>query len=141
MVENHHHTLALSIVHREAARTLSKADFDLCMRIAKRCLSYLPDEYMANIRDTDITARVLPAQLTAPLREVLGLMLWQTTPIANALRVAGLDVARKAEIEQAVALHWLLGFALKDGENWQKTAAVALRKLTDAATQPGDKQP
>jgi hypothetical protein len=168
-----HHTLALSIVHREAARTLSKADFDLCMRIAKRCLSYLPDEYMANIRETDnakMVARdvagdlwdasircdfdafkaevatalaesvgVLPAQLTPPLREVLGLMLWQTTPIANALRVAGLDVGRKAEIEQAVALHWLLGFALKDGENWQKTAAVALRKLTDAATQPGDK--
>jgi hypothetical protein len=169
------HQLALSIVHREAARTLSKADFDLCMRIAKRALGYLPDGYMANIRDADSltmlardvtgdlwdasircdfdafkaevanalahSANVLPAQLTQPLREVLGLMLWQTTPIAHALRATGQTIERKCETEQAVALHWLLGFALKDGDDWQKTAAVALRQLTDAAKQPGDSQP
>jgi hypothetical protein len=169
------HQLALSIVHQEAARTLSRDDFDLCMRIAKRALSYLPDEYLANIRDTDNTkmlardvagdlweasircdfdafkaevasafaqsANVLPAQLTPPLREVLGLMLWQTTPLANALRAAGHTIERKCETEQAFALHWLLGFALKDGDDWQKTAAVALRQLTDAIKQPGDTQP
>lgn len=134
---DNHHTLAISIVHREAARTLSKGDFDLCMRIAKRCLSYLPDEYLANIRDTNMAARVFPAQLTPPLREVLGLMLWQTTPIANALRITGQTIDRKAEVEQAHALHWLLGFALQDGDNWQKTAAVALRKLTESI-RPGE---
>jgi hypothetical protein len=131
------HTLALSIVHREAARTLSRADFDLCMRIAKRALSHLPDEYLANIRDTNMAAHVFPAQLTPPLREVLGLMLWQTTPIAHALRAAGHTIDRKVEVEQAHALHWLLGFALQDGENWQKTAAVALRKLTESI-RPGE---
>ncbi|MFM0507700.1 hypothetical protein [Paraburkholderia sp. RL17-373-BIF-A] len=169
------HALALSIVHREAARTLSKADFDLCMRIAKRALGYPLDEYMANIRDTDnpamlardvagdlwdasircdfdafkaevanalaSTARVLPDQLTPPVQDVLGLMLWKTTPLAHALRAGGFTIERKTETEQAVALHWLLGFALKDGDDWQKTAAVALRQLTDAAKQPGDTQP
>lgn len=134
------HALALSIVHREAARTLSKADFDLCMRVAKRALGYLPDEYLANIRDTDILTRVLPTELTPPVQDVLGLMLWQTTPIAHALRAGGFTIERKCEIEQATALHWLLSFALKDGDDWQKTAAVALRQLTDAAKQPGDTQ-
>jgi hypothetical protein len=83
-----------------------------------------------------IAAHVFPAQLTTPLREVLGLMLWQTTPISHALRAAGHTIDRKAEVEQAHALHWLLGFALQDGENWHKTAAVALRKLTES-TRPG----
>jgi len=136
-MNSNRHALAISIVHREAARTLSRADFDLCMRIAKRCFEYLPDEYLANIRETNMAAHVLPAQLTPPLREVLGLMLWQTTPIAHALRAAGHTIDRKAEVEQAHALHWLLGFALQDGENWQKTAAVALRKLTESI-RPGE---
>lgn len=33
------HAAALAIVHEEAGRTLSKADFDLCMRISKRALA------------------------------------------------------------------------------------------------------
>lgn len=134
------HTLALSIVHREAARTLSKGDFELCMRIAKRCLEYLPEGYLANIRDTDIEQAVplFPQTLTPSLREVLGLMLWQTTPIAHALRAAGHQIERKCEVEQAHALHWLLGFALEHGGDWQKAAAVELRKLTDSIRHNGE---
>ncbi|WP_186260428.1 hypothetical protein [Burkholderia gladioli] len=36
------HQDALSLVHEEAGRTLSKSDFDLCMRIAKRALLTSP---------------------------------------------------------------------------------------------------
>jgi hypothetical protein len=48
------HAAALSIVHAESGRTLSKADFDLCMRIAKRALAgtsggQLPDEDLTEI--------------------------------------------------------------------------------------------
>jgi hypothetical protein len=132
------HARALYIVHSEAARTLSKSDFDLCMRIAKRALTYLPDEYLSNIRATDIASRALPERLTPALRDVLGLMLWQTTPVAHALRAAGHTIDRKAEAEQAHALHWLLGFALTDGVDWHKTAAVALRQLTDGINQRGN---
>jgi hypothetical protein len=35
------HAAAMAIVHEEAGRTLSKDDFDLCMRIAKRALAAL----------------------------------------------------------------------------------------------------
>ncbi|MCW3583867.1 hypothetical protein [Burkholderia cenocepacia] len=33
------HAIALQIVHREAGRTLSRSDFELCLRIAKRALN------------------------------------------------------------------------------------------------------
>jgi hypothetical protein len=33
------HFLAMQIVHEESGRTLSKADFDLCMRIAKKAVN------------------------------------------------------------------------------------------------------
>ena len=36
------HSVAMKIVHEEAGRTLSRNDFDLCMRIAKRALSQQP---------------------------------------------------------------------------------------------------
>ena len=78
-----------------------------------------------------------PKTLTEPVREVLSLMIWKTTPIANALRAAGRQIARKVEDEQAVALHWLLGFALEHGADWQKHAAIALREITQAI---GDRQ-
>lgn len=73
--------------------------------------------------------RMLPADLTPPVRHVLSLMLWQTLPIANALRATGRHINRKTEDEQAAALHWLLGIALEHGENWEQEAARALHKL------------
>jgi hypothetical protein len=73
-----------------------------------------------------------PKTLTEPVREVLSLMLWETSAIAHALRAAGHTVDRKVEDEQAVALHWLLGFALEHGADWQRHEALALREITQA---------
>lgn len=73
-----------------------------------------------------------PKMLTEPVRDVLSLMLWSTTPIAHALRAGGHTIERKVEDEQAVALHWLLGFALEHGEDWQRHAAIALREITQS---------
>ena len=70
-----------------------------------------------------------PAELTPPVRHVLSLMLWQTLPIANALRATGRHINRKTEDEQAAALHWLLGIALEHGQNWEQAAARALHQL------------
>lgn len=75
--------------------------------------------------------RTYPEELTPALREVLGMMLWHTTPIAHALRASGQAIARKVEDEQAVVLHWLTGIVLQHGDEWQKNAAIELRKLTD----------
>lgn len=80
----------------------------------------------------EVIQLAFPQVLTEPVREVLSLMLWHTGPIAHALRSAGRDIARKCEDEQAVALHWLLGFALEHGADWQRHAAIALREITQA---------
>ncbi|SKC78554.1 hypothetical protein SAMN05445504_2422 [Burkholderia sp. CF099] len=76
--------------------------------------------------------RAYPEELTPALRRVLSMMLWETTPIAHALRASGRAIARKCEDEQAVVLHWLTGIVLEHGEDWQKHAAIELRKLTEA---------
>ncbi|WP_227242481.1 hypothetical protein [Paraburkholderia caribensis] len=76
--------------------------------------------------------RAYPEELTPSLREVLGMMIWNTAPIAHAMRASGRTIARKVEEEQAVVLHWLTGIVLEHGDDWQKHAAIELRKLTDA---------
>lgn len=84
---------------------------------------------------------LFPTSLTPPLRRVLGMMLWETGPIAHALRATGQDIARKAEDEQAVVLHWLVGFVLKHGTDWHKHAAIALRAMTDPMGDVGGQRP
>lgn len=76
------------------------------------------------------SVRALPAELTPPVRRILGMMFWETGPIAGALRAAGKQINNRAEDEQAAVLHWLLGFALEHGLNWEKPAAAALLKMT-----------
>lgn len=87
------------------------------------------DELCAN-RSKHPEGHFLPSELTPPVRRILGMMLWETTPIAGALRAAGREIPRRVEDEQAAALHWLLGFALEHGMDWHKQAAAALHKMT-----------
>ena len=70
---------------------------------------------------------------TDPVREVLGLMLWNTGPLAHLHRAAGADIRPKAEEEQAFVLHWLLGLALQHGGGWRKAAAEEIDRLRKAA--------
>jgi hypothetical protein len=125
-MSDHPHAVVLGIVHEEAGRTLSKEDFDLCMRIARHAFG---KGYAHALPLAAVDARTLPAALTPPVRNVLSLMLWQTLPIANALRATGRHINRKTEDEQAASLHWLLGIALEHGDNWEQAAARALHKL------------
>ena len=108
---------------------------DAAVRSALNAHAYVcADCIRAHVPPAMLDAEVLPfpKTLTEPVREVLSLMLWSTTPIAHALRAAGRTIARKVEDEQAVALHWLLGFALEHGADWQRPAALALREITQA---------
>ncbi|CAG4887729.1 hypothetical protein [Paraburkholderia saeva] len=89
------------------------------------------DAFQKEVASALETSRTLPQQLTPPLRRVLGMMLWETTPIAHAMRAAGRDIPRKCEDEQAVVLHWLLGIVLEHGVDWQKHAAIELHNLTE----------
>lgn len=77
-----------------------------------------------------------PKDLTPDLREVLGMMVFQLSPIAPALRAAGHDIKRRAEDEQAAVLHWLIGLVLEHGSNWRSHAADEIERMAAMAGQP-----
>ncbi|MFP3756285.1 hypothetical protein SB751_20580 [Cupriavidus sp. SIMBA_020] len=77
-----------------------------------------------------------PTEPADALLEVLGLMLFTTTPIEHALRAAGTDIPKRCEEEQAHALHWLIQLALPHGAEWRARAGKSLDELR-AATQAG----
>lgn len=85
---------------------------------------------LATIPDVGETAtapapqlRVYPQVLTDDLRDILSMMMWDSGPIAHALRDGGQDIKRKAEDEQAEVLHWLIGLALEHGSEWRSKAS------------------
>lgn len=84
------------------------------------------------------SAAITPAMLPYPteptdaLLEVLGLMLYTTTPIAHALRAAGTDIAKRCEEEQAYVLHWLIQLALQHGPDWRARATKSIEELQAA---------
>lgn len=75
-----------------------------------------------------------PTEPTDALLDVLGLMLYTTTPIAYALRTAGTDIPTRCEEEQAHVLHWLIQLALQHGAEWRARAWRSIDEL-QAATQ------
>lgn len=76
---------------------------------------------------------VFPRELTPELREVLGIMIFQTSPIAHAFQRAGEPIKRRAEDEQAFVLHWLVTLALEHGADWRRVAVDRLDQLAAAA--------
>jgi hypothetical protein len=82
-------------------------------------------------RIVELEATQFPEQLTPDLREVLGMMIMQTCPIAHGFQAAGYDIPKKTEAEQAFVLHWLVGLALKHGEAWRKAAADELSAIAN----------
>lgn len=71
-----------------------------------------------------------PTTLTEPVKEVLSLMLWDTGPVAHALRSDGEEIPRKAEDEQAHVMHWMLGLALQHGDDWKGHVHARLSKIS-----------
>jgi len=78
-----------------------------------------------------------PERLTPELGEVLGMMVFETCPIAHAFRAAGRDIAPKTEAEQAFVLHWLIGVALEHGANWRAAAGQRLWEIVEVAKAAG----
>jgi hypothetical protein len=79
------------------------------------------------------TPFVFPRELTKPLREVLGLMIFQTVPLAEVYRDAGAYVPSHVEGAQAFMLHRLLCLALEHGEDWRRFAGEDLERTVAAA--------
>lgn len=77
-----------------------------------------------------------PKEMTPALREVLGMMVFEMSPIAHAFRAAGHDIKRRAEDEQAFVLHWLIGLVLEHGDGWRAKACDEMERMAAAAGQP-----
>lgn len=74
---------------------------------------------------------IFPQPITAPVAEVLKMMLWETGPIAHAFRAAGYDIKPRAEDEQAFAMAWLLPIAIRHGDRWRQEAAKEIRIIRE----------
>lgn len=77
-----------------------------------------------------MSEKTWPPELTEDLKEVLGMMLWDTGPLAGLLRAAdGKPIPRRAEDEQAFVLHWLVGLVLEHGPEWKPRAAAEIARM------------
>lgn len=77
-------------------------------------------------------AQMYPNEMTPALHQVLGLMNFQTGPLADVFRQAGHNVPRKCEAEHAFVLHRLIKLALEHGEAWQGIFGKELTEVTAA---------
>lgn len=71
----------------------------------------------------------IPNDLNDDLREILGMVPWETGRIALAMRLDGTPVANKMEAEQAAVLHKLLAIYAEHGAGWRGAAAEWLKAL------------
>lgn len=79
-----------------------------------------------------VDALALP-ELNADLIDILGRPNFTCIRIAQLLRLGGVEIATKAEAEQATVIHHLLGFYLKHGSHWAEKADEDLNRRRDAA--------
>ena len=76
----------------------------------------------------ELRKNCLPA-LNEDLRFILGRPNFWCGPYARVLRLTGMEIAPKAEQEQAAVIHWLLGQYLKDPINWRDIVSAEFEKL------------
>lgn len=71
--------------------------------------------------------------LNPDLIDILGRPNFTCIRIAQLLRLCGVEIAKKAEAEQATVIHYLLGFYLKHGSDWAARAGEDIERLRLAA--------
>ncbi len=74
-----------------------------------------------------------PKELTKELRQLLGLMIFQTGPIAGVLREGGEPIPNKCVDEQAFVLHWMINLYLEHGSGWREKVAERLQAIAAKA--------
>lgn len=72
-----------------------------------------------------------PDEMSQELRDILGLMIFETEPLAQTFRAAGAQIPRKAEAEQAYVMHWLIKLVLTHGRHWRIHAADQVQQAGD----------
>jgi hypothetical protein len=96
-----------------------------------------PDKAIEHAHDgaeaTAAEPMTYPEEMTTAIRTVLGRPNFTCIRIAHLLRLSGVEIAHKAEDEQANVIHFLLKFALRHGEMWADIAEEELMALRHAA--------
>lgn len=70
---------------------------------------------------------LLTENLDDTQRRILGMMPWETGPIAQALRlVERMPIPADPKEEQAVVIHWLLKMYAEHGDRWKRVAEALL---------------
>lgn len=82
----------------------------------------------------DEVAERVPFELNDDTLNILGKPNFVCGPIARILRSGGMEIETKAEIEQALVIHWLLGFYMKHGSEWYAKANDTLKQIAEAQT-------
>lgn len=125
-----HHRIA-DIVCREVCelsdRTSDQATPDVLM------VSYDELRHIVLGALQSVQGQVYPPVMTKALGEVLGMMVFELSPIAHGFRSAGFQIEPKVEIEQAFVLHWLIQVALEHGDGWRKVAGARLAEVIEQA--------
>ena len=70
----------------------------------------------------DAAAVLLPKEMTPEIRDVLGLMVFRTGPLAHLFRAGGAEIPKRIEDEQAFILFRFLHLALTHGADWKNVA-------------------
>jgi len=68
---------------------------------------------------SDVGVMLIPASMDSELEWILGRPNFWCASVAEVLRQDGIEVARKAEAEQASVIHWLLRLRAEHGDKWQ----------------------
>lgn len=79
----------------------------------------------------DVAPLTYPGELPPELHEALGMMIFESGPIAQSFRDVGYEIPRKVEAEQAFILHWTIRLVLRHGVSWRKHGADDLRIIRD----------
>lgn len=74
------------------------------------------------------TACEFPA-MSPDLEKILGTMCFECIVFVQCFRMAGQQIARKAEAEQAATLHWMLSHYFRSGEGWRTAAQADMERM------------
>lgn len=85
---------------------------------------------------SDAPNLIWPETMTPALAQVLGMPNFQCGPLAQCYRIAGHDIPKKSESEQAFILHRFARLAILYGDDWRRQAALELKGLKPAEDQP-----
>jgi hypothetical protein len=133
--------LALADRHAETPLLLELLGVPLIDGIANYCIRIKLERALAaqsepaTVASKDAVTLSYPEELTPDLREVLGWMCFQCISLAQCMRADGVEIATRAEDEQAVVLHWLTKFVLKHGTDWRPHAGEALKAMRERVAQ------